>query len=66
MQVILNGEKKDIQEETTVEQLLKEHNLKPELIVVQINNEIIARDKYKEHVFQVADQVELIKFMAGG
>jgi len=66
MAIIVNGEIKEMTGKLTVEKLLANHDLKPELTVVQINHEIVPKEKYGEHVISDGDAVELIKFMAGG
>ncbi|MFH1362305.1 MAG: sulfur carrier protein ThiS [bacterium] len=66
MAIIVNGELKEMTGEITVAKLLKNHDLKPELTVVQINKEIVPKEKYNKHIVNDGDEVELIKFMAGG
>ena len=66
MAITVNGEIKEMTGELTVAKLLANHNLKPGLTVVQINKKIIPKEKYSEHIINDGDEVELIKFMAGG
>ncbi|MBU0501796.1 MAG: sulfur carrier protein ThiS [bacterium] len=66
MAIRVNGELKEMTGKITVAKLLENHGFKPELTVVQINHEIVPKEKYDEHIIDDGDEVELIKFMAGG
>lgn len=66
MAIRVNGELKEMTGVITVAHLLQNHDLKPELTVVQINHEIVPKEKYNDLVINDGDAIELIKFMAGG
>ena len=66
IKVILNGKESKFDKKITVRELVQTLSLKPDGLVVQINEEIISKDKYAGHQVNDGDQIELIKFMAGG
>ncbi|MFC1482777.1 sulfur carrier protein ThiS [Candidatus Margulisiibacteriota bacterium] len=63
--LIVNGEQvktssKDLSE------LVREHELNPEKIIVEYNGEIYARNTRLNTVLKQGDKVELIQFVGGG
>jgi thiamine biosynthesis protein ThiS len=64
--ITLNGEKRSINEGTTVSALLEELGLRPELLAVERNRDIVPREAYGETVFQEGDVVEIVTFVGGG
>ena len=66
MKIILNGEEKEIKEEITITSLLAGLKLNSDITVVEINSEIIDKNKYEEVKIKENDAVELIRFVGGG
>lgn len=66
MQIILNGQIKEIKEESTMLDLLNELNIKQEAIVAEINLDIPEKDQYARIILQENDKIELIRFLGGG
>jgi sulfur carrier protein len=66
MEIQLNGKIRKVQDSTTVRQLLDELKLQPLRVAVQVNLDIIKRDRYEDVVLQPGDKVEVLTFMAGG
>ena len=64
--MILNGKTVDLQEEISIEQLLKYYNLNPQKVVVEVNMEIIDDEVYSTYVLKNQDTVEVISFVGGG
>lgn len=62
----LNGNTTPVNRGTTISGLLEEKGLKPLLVVVEINGEIVARASFSERVFESGDQVEIVHFVGGG
>ncbi len=42
------------------------YNLQPDQLVVEINEKVIPKEKWKDHQLFENDQVELIQFVGGG
>ncbi len=66
MQIKLNGKIREVAEGVTVRRLLDELRLQPERVAVQVNLDIVKRERYGEVVLKPGDDVEVLTFMAGG
>ncbi len=66
MEIRLNGKVRDVAEGTTIRRLLDELTLSPLRVAVQVNEEIIKRDRYEEVGLKPGDAVEVLTIMAGG
>jgi sulfur carrier protein len=66
MEIRLNGKVREVTEGITIRRLLEELGLHPMRVAVQVNLDIIKRDRYEEVVLQPGDTVEVLTFMAGG
>ena len=63
--MMINGKKynyKDI----TVEELVKELDLDKDKIVVEVNLDIIPKDKFNTTTLREEDKVEIVAFIGGG
>lgn len=66
MNITLNGKKQTIDKNITVGNLISQLNLNKYALVVEVNKEILEKEKVKEHVLNEGDVVELISFFGGG
>ncbi|MBN2310493.1 MAG: sulfur carrier protein ThiS [Candidatus Hydrogenedentes bacterium] len=66
MNLTINGEQREAADGTTVLGLLESFGLKPEVTVVQRNDDIIDRDRYADTALAEGDCLELIRFVGGG
>jgi len=66
MYITCNGKQQLIDNTTTLYDLLRDLDLSPATIVVEINKKIIDRDQYETLPLSEDDQVELIRFVGGG
>lgn len=66
IRVHLNGEERDIAPGLTVRGLLEFLDLRPELVVVERNREILARERYGEVLVDAGDTLEFVHFVGGG
>lgn len=64
--MILNGKNVDLKEEISVEQLLKDYDLNPQKVVVEVNMEILDNEVYNTYLLKNEDTVEVISFVGGG
>ncbi|CUO65859.1 sulfur carrier protein ThiS [Intestinibacter bartlettii] len=64
--MILNGKTVDLKEEISVEQLLKDYDLNPQKVVVEVNMEILDDEVYSTYLLKNEDTVEVISFVGGG
>ncbi len=64
--VQLNGKDREIDSGLSVQELVESLDLNPKLIVVELNREILSRDRFGEIQVSQGDQVELVHFVGGG
>jgi thiamine biosynthesis protein ThiS len=66
MEIRLNGKARDVADGITISRLLDELKLQPLRVAVQVNMDIIKRERYGEVALQPGDTVEVLTFMSGG
>jgi len=66
IQVQINGDHRKIPSDLSVSSLLKWLELNPALVVVELNREILDRERYDEIVVVEEDSLELVHFVGGG
>ncbi|MCL4522720.1 MAG: sulfur carrier protein ThiS [Acidobacteria bacterium] len=66
MQVIVNGEQKEIPDGLTVSGLLRHLGIHPGRVAVERNLEILLRAKWDEMRVQSGDRYEIVNFVGGG
>lgn len=64
--VQLNGKDREIEGGLTVRSLLESLDLKPGMVVVELNREILERDSYATVTVAEGDTLELVHFVGGG
>lgn len=67
MKIELNGKVHELPEHVkTTAQLLALLELQNRIVIVEINQDIVLKDKYESHQLNTGDKVELIHFVGGG
>lgn len=66
MQIILNGQQKNLDSNITLSTLLDSLDLQPDTVVVEINGRIIKPGQNPLPGLKDGDKVELIRFVGGG
>ena len=66
MMLKVNGDPMEVAQGTTVGLLLEQLKLKPELVVVEHNLNILRREELPNAVLKEGDQVEIVHFVGGG
>ena len=66
IRVTVNGDEREIPEGLTVRQLLESLDLRPGLVVVERNREILSRERYDDVTVEAGDALELVHFVGGG
>lgn len=64
--VRLNGEERRIPRGCTTAGLLRELELDPGGVVVEVNREIVRRERLEETTLEAGDRVEIVRFVGGG
>ncbi len=66
IQIVLNGDRREVPAGWSVAQLLAQLGLDDRQIVVEHNREILRRPRYRQVTLQEGDEVELVHFVGGG
>ncbi len=66
MQLIMNGDVRDVEDAPTLGAFLAARNLNAKMVVVERNGEIVPRGQYDETPLQNGDVLEIVQMMAGG
>jgi|TARA_B100001079_G_scaffold39726_1_gene31102 thiamine biosynthesis protein ThiS len=62
----LNGSPYEISSETNLNQLLNELKIKKDKVAIEVNGEIVEKNKYPTVVLNKDDKVEIVHFIGGG
>lgn len=66
MQIIVNGEHRDVSDGLTAAQLVEDMDIAGSRIAMEVNLEIVPRSTYAEYVFKAGDKVEVVHAVGGG
>ena len=66
MNVICNGEPREVASETTIAQLLEILKLQPRQVAVEVNLELVPRALHAETVLKAEDRLEVVTLVGGG
>jgi len=62
----INGQEHEVPAGTTVAELVARLELRPEQVAVELNRELVARDRRDSTRLAAGDQVELVTLVGGG
>ncbi|MBT1073275.1 sulfur carrier protein ThiS [Pelotalea chapellei] len=66
MQIVINGDQKEIQDGSTVADLLELLQIGRERVAVEVNMDIVPKAVYDTYVLTNGNQVEIVHFVGGG
>ena len=66
MNVIINGEKKDVPDEIDLEKLLIHLSLPEQRVAIELNKEVVRRMDWQSTKLSEADKIEVVHFVGGG
>ena len=66
MELLINGQGRQVLVGTTVARLLEQLSVPPERVVVEVNLTILKRAQHPTTVLNEGDQVEIVHFVGGG
>lgn len=66
MNIVLNGEKREVPNNLTVIGLLEFLKIQQQRVAVELNTEIVKKDKYGMTAIREGDSIEVVSFMQGG
>lgn len=65
MQLIINGESKEVRA-TTVEELLATFELEPKRVAVELNTKLVKRATFGQTQLSEGDEIEIVTLVGGG
>ena len=66
MTIVVNGESREMDEGSTVLDLVQSMGLEAERVVAERNGEILGRDGFGACALAEGDRLELVRFVGGG
>ncbi|MFW2372353.1 MAG: sulfur carrier protein ThiS [Gammaproteobacteria bacterium] len=66
MQIILNGDAREVADKSSLSQLVDSLQLKGKRLAIEVNEEIIPRSAHDTYTLQDGDQVEIVHAIGGG
>lgn len=66
MEVVINGETRDLGDGTSVGQLVSDLELVPQRVAIEVNKNLVRRADYSARVLTHGDRVEIVTFEGGG
>jgi len=66
IEIILNGEETQIPMEWMVTDLVEDLKLVGQQVAVELNGQIVSRDRWQEETLVSGDRVEVVHFVGGG
>lgn len=66
IKVTINGKEETVEDNMTVAALLQARNVRPEVVTVELNDEIVHREKYDSVKIKQSDKIEFLYYMGGG
>jgi len=62
----LNGDPYEINDGTNLNELLNKLKIKKNKVAIEVNGEIIEKNKYPNLILNKGDKVEIVQFIGGG
>ena len=66
MLVVVNGDDKEIDDGSTVAELIRRLDLKPERVAIELNRRILSRSEWSATGLSGGDKIEIVHFVGGG
>jgi thiamine biosynthesis protein ThiS len=66
MEIFVNGAPREIAPGMTLAELLRELELEPRFVAVEVNLTLAPRARHAEHVLQAGDRLEVVTLVGGG
>jgi thiamine biosynthesis protein ThiS len=66
MKLIVNGEDREFSSISTVSGLLEQLGMKPDRVAVELNRDLVPRDRWATAKLSDGDKLEIVHFVGGG
>jgi thiamine biosynthesis protein ThiS len=64
--VNLNGQTREVMDQSTLDDLIAELSLAPARIAIELNQEVVRRDQWVRTILSDGDRIEIVHFVGGG
>lgn len=64
--MIVNGQQETLEAPISVTELIEQRGLRPERVAIELNGDIVPRNKRSEVMLHDGDTVEIVTFVQGG
>jgi sulfur carrier protein len=66
MEIVVNGESRQIPPQTSLQDLICSLDLKQDRVAVELNRQIVRRERWAETQLHDQDRMEIVQFVGGG
>jgi thiamine biosynthesis protein ThiS len=66
MRLVINGEDRNLVGELSLDALIRQLGMKTDRVAVELNREIVPRDRWTEIQLAEGDRLEIVHFVGGG
>lgn len=66
MRILFNGQPKEVAEGTSVASLLQQLELQPRYVAVEVNLELVPRERHQDYILKQDDRLEVVTLVGGG
>jgi len=66
MKIVINGQPKEFEDKSTLEDILKELALEGKVMAAAVNMNIVKQNEWKSYILEEGDKLELLDFVGGG
>ena len=66
MELIVNGEQKQFDENSTLQTVITELKIEDKVMAAAVNMEIVKKDEWNSFIVKDNDKLELLQFVGGG
>ena len=66
MKILLNGRVRDVRAGASLSELVRDLGLRPELVAIEVNGELVPRSSHASRELRAGDAVELVTLVGGG
>jgi sulfur carrier protein len=66
MNILINGETRQLEESKTITGLVDELNLEPKMVLIEHNGTALHRSEWTAYLLSEGDRIEILQVAAGG
>jgi len=66
LRVQINGESREVNDQSTLNDLVEELSLSPARIAVELNGQVMRRSEWVQTLLAEGDRLEIVHFVGGG